>query len=474
MSEGGFSYVSGSRIAVVVWPVCVLIDVDAADERVGAVYAALCGNGGVDAALDQLAAAGLSRMPAFGLVQVDGAHTRVLVRGPMRATTDDGTVIASTGLFTDQTVDAAGVSLDGGERVGTGVCWPIRDGIVAAEWVGIIVEEEAAAAVRALRAEPAPQADAAPQAEAAPQAQTAPQAAQPMPEAAVPEPAGDRAEPDVEAEPPAVEAPPADAPEAEGAPQPDDDAADSGPLQPVTLSTSLVCLDDLLQDESESVERSGSFIDAFDWRSQADAEPEASPAGGAPSISELTTLPIPGQAETLVDDPSDDWVVPVAPGQASHEAGAEIVAAVRCPSGHLNPPFASVCRVCRAQIDAQEPVQVPRPVLGVLRLSNGAVLTLDRGVILGRNPHALPGAKGVPPNLVRIDDPGKDVSSQHLEVRLEGWFVTVRDLNSTNGTEVTLPGRPTVALRANEPMTIESGTRVQLASSLEFVFEASD
>jgi hypothetical protein len=189
------------------------------------------------------------------------------------------------------------------------------------------------------------------------------------------------------------------------------------------------------------------------------------PSAGAPVIAPPQP-PVPAPVEDMSGHT-------VKRSQIGLAATGEIVVAVRCPAGHLNPPYAEKCRVCRAPIPAQQPIQVPRPPLGVLRLSNGAVLTLDRGAVLGRNPRAVPGIAGPPPNLYRINDPTKDVSSQHLEVRLEGWFVTVRDLNSTNGTQVTLPGRPPVALRANEPMTIEPGTKVLLASSFDFMFEAN-
>jgi hypothetical protein len=156
------------------------------------------------------------------------------------------------------------------------------------------------------------------------------------------------------------------------------------------------------------------------------------------------------------------------------EADGPIVAASRCPNGHLNPPYTDLCRVCRQVVPPQTPFEAPRPPLGSLRLSTGEVIRLaDRGVILGRNPQVIPGAPGPQPHLVRIADPGKDVSSQHLEVRLDEWFVIVRDLGSTNGTEVILPDRPAVTLRANEPMTIEPGTRVVLAQVFDFVLQVT-
>jgi len=156
------------------------------------------------------------------------------------------------------------------------------------------------------------------------------------------------------------------------------------------------------------------------------------------------------------------------------DSEAVVVAAVRCPNGHYSPPYANLCRVCGVGIDQnQTPIQIPRPPLGILRLWAGGEILLDRGVIFGRNPHLTLGVPGPQPSLVRIDDPNRDVSSQHCEVRLEDWYVSVRDLNSTNGTQVILPHRQPVALRPNDPMVIEPGTRVVLANAFDFLFEVA-
>ena len=154
------------------------------------------------------------------------------------------------------------------------------------------------------------------------------------------------------------------------------------------------------------------------------------------------------------------------------DSGEVMVVAFVCPQGHYSPPYATTCRVCGLPLEQNQPVvEVARPVLGVLRLWGGGSVYLDRGVVFGRNPRPIPGSVGPEPSLVRIEDPNRDVSSQHCEVRLEDWFVTVRDLNSTNGTQVILPHRPPVTLRAHEPMTLEPGTRVVLAQAFDFVFE---
>ena len=158
-----------------------------------------------------------------------------------------------------------------------------------------------------------------------------------------------------------------------------------------------------------------------------------------------------------------------------------VVPALICPGGHVNPPSGAVCHRCGAPLP-HDPVPVPRPVLGVLRLSLGDVITLDRGVLMGRNPRTDfvgtdgfgGSAGGERPHVVKLPTGDGDISRTHLRVVLDGWHVLVTDLNSTNGTLVTLPGRETLQLRPGEPLPIEPGTVVTLADGIDFRYETSE
>jgi hypothetical protein len=152
-----------------------------------------------------------------------------------------------------------------------------------------------------------------------------------------------------------------------------------------------------------------------------------------------------------------------------------VVPALICPAGHLNPPSGAACRRCGAPLP-HDPVLVPRPVLGVLRLSLGGVITLDRGVIMGRNPRAdFAGPDGVErPHVVRLPSADGDISRNHVRVDLDGWHVLVTDLNSTNGTLVTLPGRDPQQLRPGEPVPIQPNTVVALADGIDFRYEVTE
>lgn len=144
--------------------------------------------------------------------------------------------------------------------------------------------------------------------------------------------------------------------------------------------------------------------------------------------------------------------------------------AVRCSADHFNPPHASTCRTCRAGIPPQDAIAVPRPPLGRLVVSTGASVVLDRDVILGRSPTWQP--PGERPHLIKLADPSGELSRNHIAVEIEGWQVAVRDLNSTNGTVVGLPGRQPQTLGKDERLAIAPGTTVTLAPDVSFVFEA--
>ena len=148
------------------------------------------------------------------------------------------------------------------------------------------------------------------------------------------------------------------------------------------------------------------------------------------------------------------------------------VPALICPTGHVNPPSEAACRQCGAALPP-DPVMVARPLLGVLRLSTGDVLTLDRDLVLGRNPPAdVAGANGEDrPHAVRLPSADGVISRSHLRVTLTGWHVLVTDLNSTNGTRVTMPGRDPEQLPPGVPVPIRPGTVVALAEGVDFRYE---
>lgn len=147
--------------------------------------------------------------------------------------------------------------------------------------------------------------------------------------------------------------------------------------------------------------------------------------------------------------------------------------AARCPVGHPSQAFAANCRVCGQPIPAQEPQEIPRPVLGRLVIDGVPPITIDSDLVLGRDPHPTSSSNGPAPRLVVLNDPRMEVSSLHASITLNFWDVCLTDLGSTNGTEIVMPDGRRQRLAQHTPVTIQPGTKIVLAEVLELTFEAT-
>lgn len=199
--------------------------------------------------------------------------------------------------------------------------------------------------------------------------------------------------------------------------------------------------------------------------SQQEAPPTPAAQPPAPPAPAVPAAPAADDREATVDRASLLAGSPAAPS-------GPLVLAVLCPAGHVSPPHSGTCRQCGREIPPQQPFQTSRPPLGVLRLPNGDVVTLDRGVLLGRSPKVnaeLDAAQR--PHLVRVASPENDISRNHVEIVLEGWHALIRDLGSTNGTTLTLPGQLPVRLRPADQQVLEPGTVITLADEVAITYE---
>ena len=98
---------------------------------------------------------------------------------------------------------------------------------------------------------------------------------------------------------------------------------------------------------------------------------------------------------------------------------------------------------------------------------------LDRDVLLGRDPRPTADQLAQRPHVLRLPSPGKDISRNHLEVRLLGWRVVAIDLGSVNGTTVRPPEGPAERLPPGGTRLIEPGAEVTLAGVVSFIYEAA-
>ncbi|MGZ3147138.1 FHA domain-containing protein [Lentzea chajnantorensis] len=192
--------------------------------------------------------------------------------------------------------------------------------------------------------------------------------------------------------------------------------------------------------------RTGGVIQSFDWAPRVAAAPPAEPVTHTVLRTNATS---PGDTRML-------------------HAGNHRVRARRCPSGHLSSDYAVHCRVCEVLLPDQVAIVLDRPVLGLLRMSTGDTIALDRDVVVGRDP----GGDRRHANLVQVgSETDAEISRTHVEVRLEGWDVLVRDLGSTNGTTISRPGCPPEQLAPHIEQFLTPGTRVSLSEQVFFTFE---
>ena len=216
---------------------------------------------------------------------------------------------------------------------------------------------------------------------------------------------------------------------------------------------------------------SDGVITSLDWNLQA-------PAQTAPG----TSAPNPTQTlgnsydETIV--PSANTEVGMEPVRPSNfQAPAQTAPAASAPSsGQLqvpNKPFSGPIPVVvpdelmgeataaqeTGQVDISgtdwdEHVTIAKTSVGkCLRLDTGDVINVTSAVVLGRNP--VPAGMWAQADVVPVADPNFSISKTHLAVRVDGQYMFVTDLGSTNGTSVVAPdgSRTHVLAGAMVPVT---------------------
>lgn len=470
--------------------------------------------------LDLLCSRGLLVMPSFGIVTTDGDGVRAVLRGTVTLVRSDGSVLSAGAREPWSDVDVA----DAGDEVV--LTAPEPEPVVARGWrrparlrgsapvvdavpspepavvlepeptPGPEVVEESEPAV-VLDAEPEPDVVPAPEAEPErapePESEVVPQP-QPTPDADVVHELGPEPEPEPDLVPVPVPAPL----HSDLTLPPPQDAPGASPADRVP----------------PSAPQERSIIDSVPWRrAGGGGAAPFSPPGPAsrpvtraydapppPPVPDVAALAVDAQPDpehdrgalpehTAAPEPEPEDVVPPAPPASDEAPPADVttsrdalprndedldrpvVLAVLCPAGHHSPPHAGRCRTCQREIPPQQPTPIPRPQLGVLRISSGGSVPLDRGVLLGRAPRVndeLPANQR--PHLIRLGG-DRDISRNHAEVVLEGWHVLVRDLGSTNGTTIALPGEEPVRLRPTEDQGIEPGTVITLADEVSLTYE---
>lgn len=148
-----------------------------------------------------------------------------------------------------------------------------------------------------------------------------------------------------------------------------------------------------------------------------------------------------------------------------------MIMAVVCQYGHASAQNATSCRICGSPIAPQGPQLMPRPVLAVLRSSDGSTAELDRAVLIGRAPSGQRSSARAP-KLMTVTSPGHDISRTHVEVAPDGWSVVVTDLNSTNGTILIQPdGVDREQLPPGDSVPVQLGSVVELGDGISVLVD---
>jgi len=103
-----------------------------------------------------------------------------------------------------------------------------------------------------------------------------------------------------------------------------------------------------------------------------------------------------------------------------------------------------------------------RPPLGVLVFDDGTTCTLDDDYVLGREPdrdEAVVSGRARP---LLVTDDDLEISRIHAGVVLDGWDVTIVDLDSANGTFMSNPDGSWTRLIPQVPVVMSGGMRVRL------------
>ena len=128
----------------------------------------------------------------------------------------------------------------------------------------------------------------------------------------------------------------------------------------------------------------------------------------------------------------------------------------RVPTGAASPS------VPKSGASPQQPVTRPTQYYRVQLDGASGSHDLERPCVFGREPRPPRIVRGVPPTLISVASPTREVSETHVEIRQLGSSVVVTDLRSTNGSTVHMPGNTAQKLRQGESVVVTAGTLVDI------------
>lgn len=162
--------------------------------------------------------------------------------------------------------------------------------------------------------------------------------------------------------------------------------------------------------------------------------------------------------------------LPASP-MASSTIGPAMVLGVVCTQNHHNHPDAMYCSQCGTKMGVHQTtvlVNGPRPPLGVLVVDDGTTYSIDRDLVLGRDPASHEDVRGgVAAPMVLVDDT-LSLSRKHARIVLDEWSVMVCDLGSSNGTWLNRGPNPQewTQVEVGQALGLEPGDRVRVGGRI--------
>ncbi|MDM8084130.1 FHA domain-containing protein [Cellulomonas cellasea] len=513
-------YAPGQWHAVVGGGIVALLAPTTSPETVRAVWDAAPAAGGLTDQLEVLLRGGISGLQPFALVDVTGGRVHAALRGDVEVEVSGagGSRVLAAGEVTTwservaEGADVMTVRVAGSAPWTVSTALPLAAGVVLAGGVRVALSATAGAGVEQIRADD----DAERVGGAAVSSH-----AEPVDE---PEPA-EQPEPVLESEP-VLEPEPVSEPFQVGEPEP---AIETALAQETALPPELAVWATELEDarpqgepepdgpaqrDEPALGAETLIVGAPAWLLEPAAEPAPSVAFEAP-VDALTAHGHGGAFDAGSPAPSDPFRIDQLRaevdrvdnadldrvglggvfGSAYAEQASAVVAeaeaamhAAPAPAGDLLAPddhdgltiLSSDLVAIRDQLPSWAGDEVPGPFRVVapeppaamrLMLSTGAVVPLDRSVLLGRAPQVLRVTNSELPRLVSVPSPQQDISRTHAEVRMEGEDVLVTDLQSTNGVLVSRQGERARRLHPGEPTLVRPGELVDLGDGVTFTVE---
>jgi FHA domain len=117
-----------------------------------------------------------------------------------------------------------------------------------------------------------------------------------------------------------------------------------------------------------------------------------------------------------------------------------------------------------------QPASATPPSLGTLTSDSGLVIVLDRGYVLGREPHLDPAVANGDATPVKLQDPDSVISRVHAYVIVDGGILLIRDIGSLHGTYVSPPGVDEWTRIGLEPTPLPPGWSMRIGEQV-FTFQ---